>query len=167
MTLYEATKDLHHACEQHTIGIRMNSGSITPQEWADWLWAMSIIHCAFDYKLPKGMSKQIQFFTDLESLPEPNISPSALNFAWKLSEDESQLGAAYVLHGAHCSGGRVLAPKMSKRGLPTSHTVYKDREEVKQWLAEVRVKSEHTQQARDTFGCLLKVMDEIEARNES
>ena len=39
MSLYEATKDLHHACEAHALGGRMSKGNVTPQEWADWLWA--------------------------------------------------------------------------------------------------------------------------------
>jgi len=39
MSLYDATKDLHHACEAHALGGRMSKGNVTPQEWADWLAA--------------------------------------------------------------------------------------------------------------------------------
>ena len=37
MTLYDATRDLHHACEQHPLGQAMVNGAVTPQHWADWL----------------------------------------------------------------------------------------------------------------------------------
>jgi len=160
MSLYEATKDLHHACEQHPVGQRMTTGAVTPQEWADWLWAFQILHSVVDLQLPLHMQRAGLFLSDLSVLPRPRPSSSALHYARTLVYGNTR-GAAYVLHGAHRSGGRVLAPKMVKRGLPTAHTSYLHPDEVQEWLASTRSATEYTQQARDTFACLLAVMDEI------
>jgi hypothetical protein len=160
MSLYELTKDLHHACEQHPLGQRMVNGAITPQEWADWLWAMRCLHDIVDMDLPQHMDRHAALSADLSVLPPPRASRAALHFAMDLIGQDST-GAAYVLHGAHCSGGRVLAPKMAKRGLPTAHTAYRDSDAVRAWLGSVRGRTEYTDQARATFGCLLAVMREI------
>jgi len=161
VSLYEATKELHHACEAHPVGQRMVSGAITPQEWADWLWAMRVIHSVIDNAVPGHMARDRALSTDLDLLPPARPSKAALLFSGSLVGFDCQ-GAAYVLHGAHRSGGRVLAPKMAKRGLPTAHTAYKDPTRAQEWLSDARSKVELVQQAEDTFRCLLAVMDEIE-----
>jgi hypothetical protein len=160
MSLYDLTKDLHHACEQHPLGQRMVNGGITAQEWADWLWAMRILHEIVDMDLPQHMDRHQALTADLSVLPPARASRAAMQFSLDLI-GQPTTGAAYVLHGAHCSGGRVLAPKMAKRGLPTAHTSYRDPEAVRAWLGSVRGRHEYADQARATFGCLLAVMDEI------
>jgi hypothetical protein len=160
VSLYDLTRDLHHACEAHPLGQRMVGGSITPQEWADWLWAMRILHSVVDMDLPAHMDRHQALSVDLSVLPQARASRAAMAFALELT-GRATTGAAYVLHGAHCSGGRVLAPKMAKRGLPTAHAAYRDPEAVRGWLASVRGRGEYAEQARATFGCLLTVMDEI------
>lgn len=165
MTLYEATKHLHHACEQHATGQRMAAGTCTPQEWADWLWAFRVLHLVVDSTLPAHMARDIALSADLSVLPRPNPSATALRFAASLV-GEDVTGAAYVLHGAHRSGGRVMAPKMSKRGFPTAHICYRDPEAVRTWLDSIRGRVSATEQASATFGCLLEVMDEIEGRSD-
>jgi hypothetical protein len=164
MSLYEATKDLHHACEQHPVGQRMASGEVTAQEWADWLGAFRTLHNVIDTALPCHMARNLVLLADLSVLPEACPSDAAQRFAISLLGQDTT-GAAYVLHGAHRSGGRVMAPKMAKRGFPTLHTCYRDPEAVKSWLDSVRGRGDMVQQARATFGCLLAVMDEIEARS--
>jgi hypothetical protein len=163
MSLYEATKDLHHACEQHETGQRMANGAATPQEWADWLWAFRVLHSVVDAALPDHMARDALLSADLFALPPANPSGAALTFAASLVGQDTT-GAAYVLHGAHRSGGRVMAPKMAKRGFPTLHTCYRDPEAVKAWIDSVRSLDDAAPLARDTFGCLLAVMDEIAAR---
>lgn len=161
MTLYAATKDMHHACEQHPLGQTMVNGSITREAWASWLWAMRVLHVVIDADLPPHMSRDALFAADLSVLPKPARSIAALDFAARLGRAASTTGAAYVLHGAHHSGGRVLAPKMAKRGLPTAHTSYHSPELAREWLREVREQLQHTEQARQTFACLLDVMSDI------
>jgi len=165
MTLYDGTKALHHACEQHPVGQRMSDGSVTPQEWADWLWAFRELHFVVDSALPAHMSRRAVLTADLSVLPDARPSSAAKRFAISLLGYEA-VGAAYVLHGAHRSGGRVMAPKMAKRGLPTLHTCYRDPDAVRAWVDSVRGRADAVQQARDTFGCLLAVMDEIEGRRD-
>jgi hypothetical protein len=163
MSLYETTKDLHHACEQHETGQRMANGLATPQEWADWLWAFRALHSVVDIALPCHMARNVALDADLDALPRANPSAAALTFAASLVGQDTT-GAAYVLHGAHRSGGRVMAPKMAKRGFPTLHTCYRDPEAVKAWIDSVRGRDDAAPQARATFACLLAVMDEIAAR---
>ena len=165
MSLYEATKDLHHACEQHPVGQRMVAGSVTPQEWADWLWAMRVLHLVVDASVPMHMARDRAFAADLAALPAGNHSRAALLYAASLAGEYCP-GAAYVLHGAHRSGGRVLAPKMVKRGLSTAHVCYPDPDGAQEWLAKTRHKPEWGHQARQAFSCMLEVMDEIQERRE-
>lgn len=163
MNLYEATKDMHHACEAHPVGGRMSKGNVTPQEWADWLWAFQCLHIVVDSELPDHMSRDLLLTADLSVLPPANASPAAFEFAnWLLDQDIT--GAAYVLHGAHRSGGRVLAPILVKRGLPCAHISYLEPATVQEWVRKAREASEATEIARMTFDCLLAVMDEIQAR---
>lgn len=163
MSLYDATKDLHHACEQHPFGARMSQGNVTGQEWADWLWSFKALHSVVDLDLPADFCRDDALRADLRALPTPRPSAAALQFAQQLV-GQRIVGAAYVLHGAHCSGGRVMAPTLAKRGLPSAHTVYKDWKAVRGWLTEARSSEEDAELARRTFGCLLTVMDEIAFR---
>ncbi|PNW44510.1 UNVERIFIED_CONTAM: hypothetical protein BEN50_12815 [Euhalothece sp. KZN 001] len=167
MTLYEATRDLHHACEVHAVGQQMTSGAVTRQEWADWLAAFRALHAVVDAALPAHMSRDAALAADLAMLPRPHVSPAAQRFAAELAAAEETGGAAYVLHGAHRSGGRVLAPIMAKRGLPTHHVVYADPDAVQEIVRGWRERFEWAEQARATFGCLLGVMDEIEERTRA
>jgi heme oxygenase len=162
MTLFDATRDLHHACEAHPVGQAMVNGGVTPAQWAGWLWAMRLLHQVVDPALPDHMDRHGALTADLASLPKAPVSKAALAFAHELV-GQDVAGAAYVLHGAHLSGGRVLAPKMAKRGLPTAHTSYRDPEAVRAWLGEVRGRVDCAEQARRTFGCLLDCMGEIES----
>lgn len=166
MSLFEATRHLHHACEQHPTGQRMSNGTCTAQEWADWLWAFRALHLAIDGDLPAHMSRDVLLAADLSVLPPANPSAAALLFATSLVGKDTT-GAAYVLHGAHRSGGRVMAPKMAKRGLPTAHVCYRDPDAVRAWLDSVRSKVSAADQASATFGCLLEVMDEIDSRHNA
>jgi hypothetical protein len=109
------------------------------------------------------MERRVPLGWDLSVLPPAHPSPAAMRFAMSLIGQDAT-GAAYVLHGAHCSGGRVLAPKMAKRGLPTAHTSYRNSGHVRAWLTSARDRIDMTQQATATFHCLLSVMDEIAER---
>jgi len=159
-TLYEATRDLHHACEAHPVGQRMFAGNVTRAEWAYWLTAFQTLHAVIDLGLPDHMNREVLLQADLSVLPLAETSESAVRFAETL-KDQDITGSAYVLHGAHRSGGRVLAPTLVKRGLPCGHICYRNPDEAQAWVKSVRGKIQHTQQARDTFACLLAVMDEI------
>lgn len=162
MNIKEATADLHHACERHPVGSRMVAGSITRFEWAYWLTAFQTLHGVVDRGLPRFMEREQLLDADLSVLPTAPQSEAAGAFARNIRGTDTR-GAAYVLHGAHRSGGRVLAPTLVKRGLPCGHICYLEPELVQDWVQEIRELEELGQQARDTFACLLAVMGEIEA----
>ncbi|MFU8776062.1 MAG: hypothetical protein ACNA7M_00135 [Roseovarius sp.] len=171
MTLFDATRDQHHACEQHPLGQRMASGNITRAEWAGWLMAFRVLHQVIDPALPAHMHRDGLLAADLSVLPPVPPSRAALRFALDLCSLDAgtgksgtdTTGAAYVLHGAHRSGGRVLAPTLVKRGLPCAHITYRDPEAVQAWVKHTRSRVDLALQARATFVCLLAVMDEITA----
>jgi heme oxygenase len=164
MSLHEATRDLHHACEQHPVGARMFRAEISRQEWADWLWAFRCLHTVVDARLMPHMARDTLLAADLSVLPRPATSVAATRFAATLAEADEIVGAAYVLHGAHRSGGRVMGPTLTKRGLPCAHIAYADPDEVQTWVQWARGRADVAPQARATFGCLLAVMDEINGR---
>ena len=166
MSLSELTKPMHHACEKHPVGQRMFQAKISPQEWADWLWAFNALHGVIDRDLEPSMCRKAQLHIDLMHLPAANPSPAALRFAADLCGVET-VGASYVLHGAHRSGGRVMAPILTKVGLPCLHVQYPDQGAAQAWVKWAREQTKFATQAILTFECLLAVMDEINARSKN
>lgn len=47
-TLYDTTRDLHHACEMHLVGGAMSDGTISAQWWTDWLNGLYQFHTVID-----------------------------------------------------------------------------------------------------------------------
>jgi thiaminase len=52
MNLYEATRYLHHSAEKHPFAKSMIDGTISKQNWCDWLNALQQIHYAIDPYVP-------------------------------------------------------------------------------------------------------------------
>ena len=163
MTLYEATKDKHHACEQHAVGQRMAAGAITPQEWADWLAAFRAVHVIIDPIHPAHLARVALLDADLALLPPPRSGKATQALADSLTGADAINAAAYVLHGAHRRGGRVLASTMGRAGLPTAHVIYPLPADTEAFVVALRTRSDIADAARAVFAGLLAVMDEIEA----
>jgi heme oxygenase len=163
-TLWHATRDLHHACEAHPVGQRMTAGTVTRQEWADWLAAFRAVHVVIDPHHPAHMARVALLDADLALLPKPWDGKAAQALADSLTTPQAIEAAAYVLHGAHRRGGRVLASTMGKAGLPTAHVVYPMPAEVEALVKSLRDRADLADGARAVFAGLLAVMDEIEAR---
>lgn len=163
MSLYESTRELHHACEQHVIGQAMVNGVVTPQQWADWLSAFRTLHAVIDLHLPVSMSRDSLLQDDLSRLPKARmlLAPAAL--INELNDESMLTGAAYVLHGAHRRGGQYLLKKMNATGLPASHVLYEDPSAVEQWIKSIRSREDLTEGATRTFQCMLDTMNEIYA----
>jgi hypothetical protein len=167
MSLYLATRDLHHACEAHPVGQRMSAGIITRQEWADWLEAFRVIHITVDPILPPHMTREGLLRADLALLPAPRSSDAAWTYAASLATQAQREGAAYVLHGAHRRGGAMLARTMGAAGLPTAHVAYPMPAEAETFVRGCRERDDLAEPARATFAALLAVMDEIETNTRS
>jgi len=166
--LWEATRDLHHRAEEHPVAKRMVNGTITPQEWADWLHAMWLIHAAIDPHLPPCARRADAFATDLlELLPVcSNHSDVASSYADSLKTIPDIFGAAYITVGAHRRGGRVVERAMKEHGihLPHHHIEFDEPKSVEKLINQWRSAPSLENGARRAFSALYNVMEEIEGR---
>jgi hypothetical protein len=168
--LWEATRDLHHKAEHHPVAKRMVDGSITAQEWCDWLHAHWLIHQAIDPHLPAHVRRTDALAQDLlELLPcTAHWSPAADGFAVNVQGDPAMIfGAAYLLVGAHRRGGQVIERAMREKGvnLPSNHIVFEDPSAAELFVRDLRNRVELADGARRAFEVLYLVMEEIEARH--
>jgi hypothetical protein len=165
MSLFFATRHLHHACEAHPLGQAMVTATITPQHWCDWLGALRVLHEAIDPNLPPYAQVSGELTLDMvDMLPMiPRPVPSAIRFARTLTTPERIGGAAYVLVGAHRRGGRVTEKRFRDAGLdlPCRHVRFFAADEAEALVKWLRDKEQLAGAARDTFACLLACMDEI------
>lgn len=166
--LYAATRELHHACEAHPVGQRMSAGTVTPQEWANWLAAFRAIHGAIDPYLPLHLARVALLDADLMAMRVAHdvlarMPLAALRFAESLDSESARLGAGYVLHGAHRRGGAVLAKTMAGLRYSTGHVFYPLPSEAEAFVKQLRERADLVEPATETFRALLAVMDEIKA----
>jgi hypothetical protein len=166
--LWEATRDLHHAAEQHPVAVRMSSGTISEQEWADWLHAHWTIQQGLDPHLPLCVRRSDALARDLlELLPVKGThSPAATDFAATLTDPVMIFGSAYLTIGAHRRGGRVIEKAMRAAGrhLPSRHIVFDDPKAAELFVSDMRECPEIAPGARSAFEALIKILDEIEGR---
>jgi hypothetical protein len=166
--LWEATRDLHHRAEEHPVAKRMVDGSITAQEWADWLHAMWRIHVVLDPHLPLCARRGDAFAADLmELLPVlPHSSRTVGHYISTLDNIPDIFGAAYITIGAHRRGGRVVQRAMEEHGLhlPHNHITFAEPKAVEQLIGQWRATPGLEQGARRAFTALYDVMEEIEGR---
>jgi heme oxygenase len=158
--LWEATRDLHHACEAHPVGEAM-AGGAPPVEWyAQWVQALHTIHSAVDPTLPPVLHRVARLEQDTIALGiDIPQNQAAAQYAQSLTDDAQLAGAAYVLTGAHLMGGEIMRRRLT--GYPTSHLEWDDRPAALGELKVLRQRPDITQAARDCFAALLAVMDEI------
>jgi heme oxygenase len=169
--LWEATRDLHHKAEGHPVSQRMSSGTVGPQEWADWLYALWIIHSALDPHLPLYVRRADALMQDLlELLPvQPHSSVAAVRFTETLVTADAIFGAAYITIGAHKRGGKVIekALREAGSGLPSHHTHFDAGQEAELFVKRMRDIPEIAQGARRAFQALHDILDEIEGRGNA
>jgi hypothetical protein len=164
--LWESTRDLHHACEQHPIGASMSAGTVSDQVWCDWLGALDTIHSEIDLWIPPYVQVSGELTLDLmDMLPlRPRSTLAADCFAASLVDVERVCGAAYVLIGAHRRGGQMMERSFAKAGrtLPNRHVRFHDPAVAEAFVKQLRLKGVLANASRETFQCLLDVMDEIQ-----
>lgn len=163
--LWESTRDLHHACEAHTVGGAMATGN-PPKIWYKaWMLALYQIHCVVDPHMPECIGRANRLFKDIQNMDEGlriKLMTEASGYASTLLNNEKAIaGAAYVLTGAHLMGGEIMRRRLE--GFPTLHLEWDDRKEALAVLQTLRTRDDITQEARDCFQALLRIMDEIES----
>ena len=160
--LWEATRDMHHACEAHAVGAAMASGN-PPRAWyAAWLKALHQIHTVVDASLAEPLRRVDLLAEDLQACAEP-VAPlrAAEVYAGQLVSPSALAGAGYVLTGAHLMGGEIMRRRL--QGFPTAHLTWADRAQALGLLHALRAQEGIAPDARACFSALLAVMDEIEA----
>lgn len=159
--LWEATRDLHHACEAHPVGAAMASGK-PPAEWyAKWLKVLHTIHSVVDPTISPTIRRVDVIEQDLGKYEEqPGENSAALTYAQSLLTPDAIAGAAYVLTGAHLMGGEVMRRRLD--GYPTAHLTWESRGAALAELKAYRERDGIAEPARACFAALLAAMDEIE-----
>ena len=161
--LWEATRDLHHACEQHPVGAAMASGTPPVAWYAMWVNSLYVLHSVVDQHIPAVTRRMDQLLADMAALEgTPKYALPAAQYAASLRSEDSIKGAGYVLLGAHLMGGEVMRRRLS--GFPTTHLQWDDRRAALAELTELRDQPHLAQPARACFAALLAIMDAIQER---
>jgi heme oxygenase len=137
------------------------AGGAPPVEWyTQWLEALKTIHTAVDPTLHPVLHRVKRLEQDIADMRiEIPQSNAAAQYVQSLTTDVALAGAAYVLTGAHLMGGEIMRRRLS--GYPTSHLEWDDRATALTELKTLRNREDIAQSARNCFGALLAVMDEI------
>tara|TARA_R110000772_G_scaffold7145_7_gene24499 strand:- start:5222 stop:5770 length:549 start_codon:yes stop_codon:yes gene_type:complete len=170
--LWEGTRDLHHACEQHPIGQAMASGSPKIEVYYAWVDALSRLHKRLDPFMPEVLHRTKELREDLEDIikSQQDVAEVKLNkappfakyFAKGLQSCKNkQAGASYVLAGAGLMGGALMVKALGDN-YPTAHLQWEDRRAALDALGEIRENGKVIKEARECFAALLQIMDEIE-----
>ena len=159
--LWEVTRELHHACEQHRVGGAMATGK-PPRVWyAAWLVALNQIHYIVDPHMPAILNRTDRLIEDISAMQYelPKLEAAKV-YTLSLTDEKRIAGAAYVLTGAHLMGGEIMRRRLE--GFPTKHLEWDDRKEAIAILQQYRTRDDIGDEAKDCFRALLSVMDEIE-----
>lgn len=158
--LWEATRDLHHACEAHPVGAAMSSGK-PPMIWyAAWVKALLQIHSHMDPHAPECIRRTDRLIKDCESAGNVDEIAAARDYIRTLDNSNALTGALYVLTGAHLMGGEIMRRRLE--GYPTTHLEWEDRKDALAELQILRTRGDLGEEARACFAALLSVMDEIQ-----
>lgn len=159
--LWEETRDLHHACEEHAVGGAMATGK-PPEIWyGAWLVALHQIHSVLDPNVDKSITRTERIEQDIINmgLQLPKLE-AAKEYIKTLDNEKSIAGATYVLTGAHLMGGEIMRRRLE--GFPTKHLEWDNRKEAIAILQQYRTRDDITIESRNCFKALLNVMDEIQ-----
>jgi hypothetical protein len=162
--LWEETRELHHACEQHAVGGAMATGK-PPRIWyVAWLVALEQIHSVIDSHMPDILNRTDRLIEDINAMQlfvELPPLEAATVYTESLTDEKRIAGAAYVLTGAHLMGGEIMRRRLE--GFPTKHLEWDDRKEAIAILQTYRTRDDIGEEAKDCFKALLAIMDEIES----
>jgi hypothetical protein len=163
--LYTETRHLHHEAENHEFAKAMIAGSLTDQQWVDWLGALQKIHLVLDHYVPSEARCTHRLQKDLMiMLPlSPNKLETVDTFIKTLDNPLNIGGAAYIFIAAHKRGGRVIEKAMREKGrdLPNNHVFFEHSKEVEMYITELREMVHLTKGAEHAFNSITGIFDEI------
>lgn len=159
--LWEKTRELHHACEDHIVGAAMSLGTPPVQWYADWVYSLKVIHEFIDTQMPECTKRADRLALDLEQLVTANHIKAAHSYVELLKDKDDNYiqGVGYVLLGAHLMGGEIMRRRLIN--FPTNHLTWDDRKEALDVLMSLRDREESVDGAKSCFYALLSCMDEI------
>lgn len=165
MILRDSTKEKHHAAERTPVGASMANGSISPQWWADWMGAITVIHMATDWYLDPTLRRTTRLCNDLAELKlQPRHIAAAAQYAATLTDPTERAAAAYVFTGAHLMGGAVTHKALRGR-LPATHLEWDDRQGAVRTWKPLREREDLVEAANRAFDAVLAICNEITARD--
>lgn len=169
MSLRHATAELgvHRKAELTPFGQRMANGTMGMQEWADWLYAMQILHHELDPGLPPSLQRAPQFSNDLDVInraPHYLCSVEGLVRAVCYGPPQNAEALAYVLCGANARGGQVVKKALGDR-FPHSHLEFDNFEEPNQWFRNIDARMDLLPYVAAMFAAVIAIMAEIDALN--
>lgn len=159
--LWEATRDLHHACEKHEFGSQLASGKPPRQRYVDWLGCLLSIHTVLDQHVDKSIQRSEQLIQDISLMGEqPRTNKACEIYCNELAGDDTLTqGAIYVMTGAHLMGGEVMRRRLE--GYPVQHLLWDSRAQALDELKKYRNRPELADASRKCFAALLNMMDEM------
>jgi hypothetical protein len=163
--LYTETRHLHHEAETHEFAKAMVEGTLTDQQWTDWLGALQKVHFTLDPYVPiearctHRLQKDLMIMTPIV----PRKLESLDNFITTLDNPVNIGGAAYIFIAAHKRGGRVIEKAMREKGrnLPNNHVFFENSKEVELYITELRNYIHLTSGAEHAFSSIISIFDEI------
>lgn len=163
-----ATRELHHAAEAHPVGASMADGTMRPEWWTDWLYALGVIHAPLDARIHFALDRGQHLSWDLDAMIrqgyEPHESEAAAALARDLAQGRGIGGAAYVFTGAHLMGGAITERAIGLR-LPCAHLRWSDRPAALAAWQHYRTDATLEADARRAFATVIAILDEILARH--
>jgi len=166
MNLYEATKAVHHGAESTPLGQRMSSGTLSMQEWADWLGLMHAIHRHIDAIVPKCLQRAEQFEIDINDTrhaPEQLIATLGIVRALEKGDLHLKQGFAYVCCGANLRGGQVVRNALEPKGFPCAHLQFDSFLDANVYMRDLKERSYLAPFAQRAFSSIVGAMGEIDA----
>lgn len=169
MNLYDATKEVHHGAQETPFGKRMSEGSLSRQEWLDWMNANAIIHSVLDPTMPPCAKRLHTLSQDIWAmLPlQPRTLVVPRQVVEKLARTENTAfigGLVYVLTGANYRGGAVIRKTLEPLGFPCRHLRFEREDAIRleEWLRELREMEQLAQGAQEAFEFMTAIMTEID-----
>lgn len=165
MNLYEYTTAAHHGAETSKLGGLLTSGTVSRQQWANWLHSELCLRENMDVFLPQSMRRSADLTMDLLSMGDVKSNIIDTEFVWSIVVKTRNVqylgGLLYIIGGANLRGGAVIRKTLEPLGFPCRHLHWNPDEafHADRWLKELREFSWLGDAANEAFKDVVAVMD--------